>query len=259
MAKSSSSSENEPCCSKACKKNTDNLNSKITDLTYKLCDSKNMLFLYKAGLSHIEGRLVEFKNQEIKFCEKIRVLEFNTEGKTNRIEYLTKEVENLKNEKEGLESKLTGFQLTSKDLDSLLESQRSDKNKEGLGYSVVPPHPDQVYSHPKKDMSWTGLLEFADDTITDYTRPSPSVESNPNDLQNSSSSAFENRESTGSILSKLEIKFIKPVDSPAVVKTEKKETVRKPSIKYAELYQKTKKRSNVRGNQRNWNNLNPNS
>nr|GFD50167.1 hypothetical protein [Tanacetum cinerariifolium] len=64
-----------------------------------------------------------------------------------------------------------GFESASKDLDTLLGSQRSDKNKEGLGYSVVPP-PAQVYSHPKKDMSLTGLLEFADDTITDYNRPS---------------------------------------------------------------------------------------
>nr|GEX56787.1 hypothetical protein [Tanacetum cinerariifolium] len=41
-----------------------------------------------------------------------------------------------------------------------------------------PSSPAQVYSSPKKDMSWTGLYEFADDTITDYTRPSPSVERN---------------------------------------------------------------------------------
>nr|GEZ89851.1 hypothetical protein [Tanacetum cinerariifolium] len=63
-------------------------------------------------------------------------------------------------------------------------------------------------------MSWTGLPKFADDTITDYTRPSPSIESNPNDLQNNSSFVFENGESTSSILSKPEIKFVKAADSP---------------------------------------------
>nr|GEZ00746.1 hypothetical protein [Tanacetum cinerariifolium] len=51
----------------------------------------------------------------------------------------------------------------------------------------------------------TGLPEFADDIITDYTMPSPSIESNPNDLQNNSSSSSENGESTSSILSKPEI------------------------------------------------------
>nr|GEX85346.1 hypothetical protein [Tanacetum cinerariifolium] len=141
MVKSSSIVENEARCSKSCKKNTDSLNSKITELTDKLGDSENM------------------------------GLEFSVECKTNRIENLTNELEALKKEKEGLESKLTG-------------------------YSAVPPPPAQVYSPPKKDMSWTGLLEFADDTITDYTRTSPSVESNLNDLQSSSSSASENGELT---------------------------------------------------------------
>nr|GEW70326.1 hypothetical protein [Tanacetum cinerariifolium] len=136
----------------------------------------------KACLSQVEARLVEFKNQEIKFCEKIRGLELKVEFKTNRIENLKNELETLKKEKEGLDSKLTGFKSASKDLDNLLESQRSDKNKEGLGYSDVPPPPTQVYFPPKKDMSGTGLLGFANDTVTDYSRPSPAIESNSDDL-----------------------------------------------------------------------------
>nr|GEZ97538.1 hypothetical protein [Tanacetum cinerariifolium] len=82
----------------------------------------------------------------------------DNEGKTNRIEYLTKELENLKNEKEGLESKLTGFKSATKDLDHLIGSQRSDKIKEGLGYSAVPPPPAQVYSPPKKDMATPRII-----------------------------------------------------------------------------------------------------
>nr|GFD43635.1 hypothetical protein [Tanacetum cinerariifolium] len=49
--------------------------------------------------------------------------------------------------------------------------------KDGLGYSVVPPPPAQLYLSPKKDLSWTGLSECADDTVTGYSRPSPTVES----------------------------------------------------------------------------------
>nr|GEY70047.1 hypothetical protein [Tanacetum cinerariifolium] len=170
---------------------------------------------YRQG-SKVEGRLVEFKNQEIKFCEKIRVLEFNIEGKTNRIEYLTKELENLKNEKEGLESKLTGFQSASKYLDSLLENQRLDKNKEG---------------------------------------PSPAIESTSDDAQIRNPSVPEIEASPSTILSKPFIKFVKAADPSTVAKLDKKETVREPSIKYAEQYRKPSKTSNVRGNQRNWNNL----
>nr|GEU38251.1 hypothetical protein [Tanacetum cinerariifolium] len=39
------------------------------------------------------------------------------------------------------------------------------------------PPPAQVYSPPKKDLSWTGLPEFVDDTVTDYSRPTPSIDS----------------------------------------------------------------------------------
>nr|GEX95436.1 hypothetical protein [Tanacetum cinerariifolium] len=149
MAKSSSDTEvfDNSLSSKACKKNTDSLNTKITELSEKLSDTKTTLYHYKLGLSQVEARLVEFKNQEIKFYKKIRGLELKVESKDNRIERLTHELEGLKKEKEGLYST----------------------------YSSVP-LPAQVYSPPKKDMPWTGLPEFADDTITDYSRPSPSVE-----------------------------------------------------------------------------------
>nr|GFA32034.1 hypothetical protein [Tanacetum cinerariifolium] len=85
--------------------------------------------------NEVEARFIEFKNQEIKLCEKIRGLEFNVESKNNRIERLTNELEELKKEKEG-------------------------------------------------------LPEFADEAITDYSRPSLSI------------FVSEIRESSRSILSK---------------------------------------------------------
>nr|GEU53520.1 hypothetical protein [Tanacetum cinerariifolium] len=211
MAKSSSSSENEvfdnSLCFKSCKKNTDSLNTRITNLKEALSDSKTNLYHYKLALSQVEARLIEFKTQDIKFCEKIRGLEFNVKNKNIKIENLMNVQEQIKKEQEGLDSKLTGFESASKDLDTLLGSQRSDKNNEGLGYHIVPPSlPAQIYSPPKKDMSWTGLPEFNDDTITDYSRPSPSIK-----------------------------------NSPTVIKTNKVETVRKPSVKYAEMYRNTLK------------------
>nr|GEY39786.1 hypothetical protein [Tanacetum cinerariifolium] len=95
----------------------------------------------KLGLAQVESRLVEHKDREIKYCEKIRGLEFRTESGNDYIEILKKESETLKKEKEGVDGKLAGFLTASKDLDNLIESQRSDKNKEGLGYNVVPPPP----------------------------------------------------------------------------------------------------------------------
>nr|GEY85556.1 ribonuclease H-like domain-containing protein [Tanacetum cinerariifolium] len=162
------------------------------------------------------------------------------------------ELEQVKKEKEGLDNKLTGFESASKDLDTLLGSQRTDKNKEGLGYNDVPP-PAQVYSPPKKDMSWIGLPEFVDDTVTDYSRPTPSIDSsksNTSDLQNNNFSVSEHRESSSNIMSKPMIKFVKVANCPRVIKTNKTETARKSPVKYAEMYRNTSKSPKVRG--KNW-------
>ncbi|GKD20576.1 hypothetical protein Tco_1222279, partial [Tanacetum coccineum] len=59
--------------------------------------------------------------------------------------------EELKKEKESIDHKLAGFGNASKDLNDLLESQKSAKDK-------------------------TGLPKFVDDTVTDYTRPTPSID-----------------------------------------------------------------------------------
>nr|GEX48730.1 ubiquitin hydrolase [Tanacetum cinerariifolium] len=99
-------------------------------------------------------------------------------------------------------------------------------------------------------------LEFADDTVTDYSRPAPTIEGSPNDLQNKITSVTETGASYSTISSKPAIKFVKVVDRPAErPTTDKVETAKKPSVKYAELYRKTTKSYKVRGNQRNWNNL----
>nr|GEZ29860.1 putative ribonuclease H-like domain-containing protein [Tanacetum cinerariifolium] len=147
------------------------------------------------------------------------------------------------------------FQTASKDLDSLLESQRLDKNKEGLGYSSVPPPPAQIYSPSKKDMTWTGFQECADDTITNYSRPAPTIESFPDDTQNRNPSVTETEASPITISPKSFIKFVKANDSTTKSKTDKVETAKKPPVKYAEQYRKPTKKPNVRGNKRNWNNL----
>nr|GEW95834.1 putative ribonuclease H-like domain-containing protein [Tanacetum cinerariifolium] len=192
-------------------KNTDSLNTKIIELSKKLSDSKTNLYHYKLGLSQVEARLVEFKTHEIKFYEKIRGLEFDLKNKNIKIENLMNELEQINKEKEGLDRKLTGFKSTSKDLDTLLG-----------------------------DMSWTGLPEFANDTITDYSRPSPSIESNSSDLQNSNSSVSEHGESSESIMFKPIIKFVKAA-GPTDIKTNIVKAARKPSIKCAEMYRNTHK------------------
>nr|GEY40723.1 hypothetical protein [Tanacetum cinerariifolium] len=102
-----------------------------------------------------------------------------------------KELEELKLEKDGLDGKLARLLKASKNIDHLIKSQRSDQVKEGVGYNAVPPPAADLYLSSKKDLSWTGLPEFVDDTVTDYSRPSPTVASTSAEGQNTDSFTFE--------------------------------------------------------------------
>nr|GFA41152.1 hypothetical protein [Tanacetum cinerariifolium] len=136
------------------------------------------------------------------------------------IKFLNKELEEVKLEKDGSDGKLAGLLKAPKNLDNLIESQRSDQVKEGVGYNAVPPHAADLYLSPKKDLSWIGLPEFVDDTVTDYSRPSPTIE----------------------------IKFVKAGDRPAKrPTTNKAEIVKKPTVKYAKMYRRPSKKPTKKG------------
>nr|GEU98513.1 hypothetical protein [Tanacetum cinerariifolium] len=78
-------------------------------------------------------------------------------------------------------------------------------------------------SAESKDMSWTGLPEFKDDTLTDYSRPAPTVESSTDDAQNRSPSVTKTEASPSTISPKSFIKFVKANDCPTTNKTDKAE------------------------------------
>nr|GEY27977.1 hypothetical protein [Tanacetum cinerariifolium] len=138
---------------------------------------------------------------------KSKNLEYYHESKKECIESLRKELETLKQEKEVVDGKLAGLLTASKDVDNLIESQRS----------------------------------------------SPTIESSSEEDQNKSPYVFENVASP--ITPKPIVNFIKASDSQSKNKTDEMETPKKPPVKYAEQYRKLNKKPNVRGNQRNWNNL----
>nr|GFC97737.1 hypothetical protein [Tanacetum cinerariifolium] len=221
-------------CSNECKKNTDSLSIKIKDLKSKLSEANNFIYHYKLAVAQLEGRLTEYKEREEKYIVKIRTLEMYRASNLDSIKILTKELEEVKLEKDGLDGKLAGLLKASKNLDHLIESQRSDLIKEGVGYNVVPPLAADLYLSPKKDLSWTGLPEFMDDTVTNYSRPSPTVVSTSVEGQNKDSSTFEDVASPN--LTKPFVKFVKPKDSKPESKSKEQETPKKSQVKYAEQY-----------------------
>nr|GEX70846.1 hypothetical protein [Tanacetum cinerariifolium] len=151
----------------------------------------------------------------------------NNDSLNSKIKDLT-ELEELKLEKDGLDGKLAGLLKASKNLDNLIESQR-------------------------ENLSWTGLPEFVDDTVTDYSRPSSTIASTLAEGQNKDSSTSEDVASPNT--PKPFVKFVKSKDTQSENKTDKQETPKKPQVKYAEQYRHSNKKPNIKGNQRNWNNL----
>nr|GEU89986.1 hypothetical protein [Tanacetum cinerariifolium] len=91
-----------------------------------------------------------------------------------------------------------------------------------------------------------GLPEFVDDTVTDYTRPTPSIyvsksvsEEQEKRWKSNNSSFFEQGGSSGNVVSKPMIKFVKESGYPNATKVNNTENARKPTVKYVEMYRNT--------------------
>nr|GEW26130.1 reverse transcriptase [Tanacetum cinerariifolium] len=174
------------------------------------------------------------------------------------------ELEEVKKEKESIDYKIENFENASKDLNRLLGSQKLDKDMKGVGineyFAVLPPHA-QIYLPLKKDLSWMGLPEFVDDTVTDYTRPTPSIDVSKSVTKEQERrwkrnhpSFFEQGGSSGNVVPKPMIKFMKESGCLTATKVSNTENARKPTVKYPKMYRNTSQSPKVRGNQRNWNN-----
>nr|GFC46277.1 ubiquitin hydrolase [Tanacetum cinerariifolium] len=157
----------------------------------------------------------------------------------------------LKEEKDVVDEKLARLLKSSKDLENIIESQRSKKVKEGVGYNDVPPPAADLYLFPKKDLSRTGLPEFVDDTMTDCSRPSPTIVSTSAKDQNKDTSTSDDVASPNP--PKPFVKFVKPKHNQPESKSKEHETPKKSQVKYPEQNRHSNKRP--KGNQRNWNNL----
>nr|GEX18867.1 ribonuclease H-like domain-containing protein [Tanacetum cinerariifolium] len=190
-------------CSKECRKNTESVKNKIDELKNDLYEANIYRHSYKLGIDQLEGRLAEYKEREVKYIETIRTLEMDKEYNLRKIKKLTSEVETLQEEKDVVNGKLASLLKSSKDLENIIEN-----------------------------LSWTGLPEFVDDTVTDYSRPSPTVPSTSSEDQNKDTSTSEEVASTNP--SKPFVKFVKPKDSQPESKLKEQETPKKPQVKHFE-------------------------
>ncbi|GJW62384.1 putative ribonuclease H-like domain-containing protein, partial [Tanacetum coccineum] len=85
------------------------------------------------GLESVEVQLIVHQKNEAVYDENIAVLEFEVKDKGNVVTRLTNQLEQTLKEKEDLKAKLEQFETSSKNLNKLINSQISSKDKTGLG------------------------------------------------------------------------------------------------------------------------------
>ncbi|GJW55322.1 ribonuclease H-like domain-containing protein [Tanacetum coccineum] len=82
----------------------------------------------------VDDRLVVHQKNEAVYEEKIAVLEFKVKDKSNAVTRLKNQLDETLREKDDLKAKLEQFETSSKNLNKLINSQLSSKDKTGLGY-----------------------------------------------------------------------------------------------------------------------------
>ncbi|GJZ00462.1 ribonuclease H-like domain-containing protein [Tanacetum coccineum] len=81
-----------------------------------------------------KGTVNCYSENEVVYEEKIAVLEFEVKDKSNAINRLKNQLDETLREKDDLKAKLEQFETSSKNLNKLINSQISSKDKTGLGY-----------------------------------------------------------------------------------------------------------------------------
>nr|GEZ20217.1 hypothetical protein [Tanacetum cinerariifolium] len=146
------------------------------DLKIDLNKVEFELVVYKKGLASIEEQLIFYKNNMTTLYENNAVLTRDMSIKDVKINVPKSELENIKQEKEGIQFKIEKIDNASKSLDKLLGSQITDKSKNSLGfqsYNAVPPSATLIYNigrcaPPKTDLSCSGLEEFKQPEFESY-------------------------------------------------------------------------------------------
>nr|GEZ55256.1 hypothetical protein [Tanacetum cinerariifolium] len=148
------------------------------------------------GLQSVEERLVHYKKNETVFTEKINVLNLKVKLRDKVLAEYTPNLEKEEKERDELKLTLEKLQKSSKSLNTLLDSQVSDKSKAGLGYKEL---------IPESFVNSSELLEKQDNTS-------------------------DNESIDVSTVSSSDVKTVKTVDHKGMFSTEEPKPVRKNSF-----------------------------
>ncbi|GJU24808.1 putative ribonuclease H-like domain-containing protein [Tanacetum coccineum] len=120
-------------CSKNYVKTYEKLQKQFDEQRQTLSKANLEIVAYQLGLESVEAQLIIHQKNEVVYEEKIAVLEFEVKDKGNAVTRLTNQLEQTL-KKEDLKAKLEQFETSSKNLNKLINSQTSSKDKTGLGY-----------------------------------------------------------------------------------------------------------------------------
>ncbi|GJR21885.1 ribonuclease H-like domain-containing protein [Tanacetum coccineum] len=129
------SSETEvTSCSKECKESYVKLKKLYDEQREQLGDASIEMQAYTQALKKVEAQLVAHQQGQLWYEEKIRFMKIDLDDKTDVLTYHKKLLAEAKKEKEDLKAKVEKWHNSSKNLNILLNSQMSARDKAGLGY-----------------------------------------------------------------------------------------------------------------------------
>ncbi|GJV53049.1 ribonuclease H-like domain-containing protein [Tanacetum coccineum] len=132
-AKNSSDTE-VTSCSKECKESYTKLKKLYDEQREQLGDASIEIQAYTQALKKVEAQLVAHQQNQLWYEENIRFMKIDLDDKTDVLTYHKKLLAETKKEKEELKAKVEKWHNSSKNLNILLTSQMSARDKVGLGY-----------------------------------------------------------------------------------------------------------------------------
>ncbi|GKA43793.1 ribonuclease H-like domain-containing protein [Tanacetum coccineum] len=135
MACNSSGSDTKvTSCSKECKESYAKLKKLYDEQREQLGDASIEIQAYTQALKKVEAQLVAHQQSQLWYEEKIRFMKIDLDDKTDVLTYHKKLLAEAEKEKEDLKAKVEKWHNSSKNLNILLNSQMSARDKAGLGY-----------------------------------------------------------------------------------------------------------------------------
>ncbi|GJU09344.1 putative ribonuclease H-like domain-containing protein [Tanacetum coccineum] len=135
MAYSSLGSDTEvTSCLKECKESYAKIKKLFDEQREQLGDASIEIQAYTQALKKVKAQLFTHQQNQLWYEEKIRFMKIDLDDKTDVLTYHKKLLAEAEKEKEELKAKVEKWHNSSKNLNILLTSQMSARDKAGLGY-----------------------------------------------------------------------------------------------------------------------------